>query len=229
MDSNLYHLTPEQRASGIVALPETLGEAIDEFAGSELMGSGLRRPHLRQLREAEAEGVGRVPDPADAVGARPLPGGSLDSGHFSAYSSRRVAAQGERCTSTDGRSRAPHGARGRLHGAVGARRRRGARIVALVEIRKRGRARPRSRARLAGAGEAILLRSDALVLGGSWDVGAARTPHSNGSRRLSRSAQPPARGPAPDLWTVRVRLSLRPAAEPVLHASDSRSGAGALR
>ena len=29
----------------------------------------LREPHLRQLRQAEAEGVGRVPDPADTVGA----------------------------------------------------------------------------------------------------------------------------------------------------------------
>jgi glutamine synthetase len=38
MDSNLYHLTPEQRSErGIVSLPETLGEAIDEFAKSELM------------------------------------------------------------------------------------------------------------------------------------------------------------------------------------------------
>ena len=38
MDSNLYHLTTEQRTEqGIISLPETLGEAIDEFAGSELM------------------------------------------------------------------------------------------------------------------------------------------------------------------------------------------------
>jgi glutamine synthetase len=38
METNLYHLTPEQRRDqGIVSLPETLGEAIDEFAGSELM------------------------------------------------------------------------------------------------------------------------------------------------------------------------------------------------
>jgi glutamine synthetase len=38
MDTNLYHLTAEERRErGIVALPETLGEAIDEFAGSELM------------------------------------------------------------------------------------------------------------------------------------------------------------------------------------------------
>jgi glutamine synthetase len=38
MDSNLYHLTPEERRErGIISLPETLGEAIDEFAGSDLM------------------------------------------------------------------------------------------------------------------------------------------------------------------------------------------------
>jgi glutamine synthetase len=38
METNLYHLTPEQRRErGIVSLPETLGEAIDEFASSELM------------------------------------------------------------------------------------------------------------------------------------------------------------------------------------------------
>jgi glutamine synthetase len=38
METNLYHLTPEQRRErGIVSLPETLGEAIDEFAGSALM------------------------------------------------------------------------------------------------------------------------------------------------------------------------------------------------
>ena len=38
MDTNLYHLTAEERKErGIVALPETLGEAVDEFAGSDLM------------------------------------------------------------------------------------------------------------------------------------------------------------------------------------------------
>ena len=40
--TNLYHLTAEERRErGIVALPETLGEAIDEFAGSELMRRAL--------------------------------------------------------------------------------------------------------------------------------------------------------------------------------------------
>jgi glutamine synthetase len=38
MERNLYHLSPEERRErGIVSLPETLGEAIEEFAGSELM------------------------------------------------------------------------------------------------------------------------------------------------------------------------------------------------
>jgi glutamine synthetase len=38
METNLYHLTAEERRErGIVSLPETLGEAIDEFAGSGLM------------------------------------------------------------------------------------------------------------------------------------------------------------------------------------------------
>jgi len=38
METNLYHLTPEERHErGIVSLPETLGEAIHEFEGSELL------------------------------------------------------------------------------------------------------------------------------------------------------------------------------------------------
>jgi glutamine synthetase len=42
METNLYHLTPEQRREqGIVSLPETLGEAIDALAGSKLMRRAL--------------------------------------------------------------------------------------------------------------------------------------------------------------------------------------------
>jgi glutamine synthetase len=42
METNLYHLTPEQREErGIVALPETLGEAIDELCHSQLMRKAL--------------------------------------------------------------------------------------------------------------------------------------------------------------------------------------------
>ena len=38
METNLYHLSPEERNErGIVSLPETLGEAIDEFSRSDLM------------------------------------------------------------------------------------------------------------------------------------------------------------------------------------------------
>ena len=38
MEKNLYHLSPDERKRlGIEQLPETLGEAIDEFSQSELM------------------------------------------------------------------------------------------------------------------------------------------------------------------------------------------------
>ncbi len=46
METNLYHLTPEQRRErGIVSLPETLGEAIDELSSSELARKALG-PHI---------------------------------------------------------------------------------------------------------------------------------------------------------------------------------------
>jgi len=46
METNLYHLTAEQRRErGIISLPETLGEAIDELAGSEL-GRKALGPHV---------------------------------------------------------------------------------------------------------------------------------------------------------------------------------------
>ena len=46
METNLYHLTAEQRRErGIVSLPETLGEAVDELAGSELARKALG-PHI---------------------------------------------------------------------------------------------------------------------------------------------------------------------------------------
>jgi glutamine synthetase len=46
MEQNLYHLTAEQRKErGIVGLPETLGEAIDELAGSDLARRALG-PHI---------------------------------------------------------------------------------------------------------------------------------------------------------------------------------------
>jgi len=46
METNLYHLTAEQRKErGIVSLPETLGEAIDALAESELARKALG-PHI---------------------------------------------------------------------------------------------------------------------------------------------------------------------------------------
>ena len=46
METNLYHLTAEQRRErGIVSLPETLGEAVDELAQSELARTALG-PHI---------------------------------------------------------------------------------------------------------------------------------------------------------------------------------------
>ena len=46
METNLYHLTAEQRRQrGIVSLPETLGEAIDELSRSEL-GRKALGPHI---------------------------------------------------------------------------------------------------------------------------------------------------------------------------------------
>jgi glutamine synthetase len=46
METNLYHLTAEQRKErGIVSLPETLGEAIDQLAESDLARKALG-PHI---------------------------------------------------------------------------------------------------------------------------------------------------------------------------------------
>ncbi|TML72855.1 MAG: glutamine synthetase [Actinobacteria bacterium] len=46
METNLYHLTPEQRRErGIVSLPETLGEAVDELSRSDLARRALG-PHI---------------------------------------------------------------------------------------------------------------------------------------------------------------------------------------
>src|SRR5213594_2229323 len=46
METNLYHLTAEQRRErGIVSLPETLGEEIDELSTSDLARKALG-PHI---------------------------------------------------------------------------------------------------------------------------------------------------------------------------------------
>ena len=76
MEKNLYKLSADERKErGIVALPESLGEAIEELAGLRPRPPRPRRPHLRRLREAQAGRVGRVSRPADAVGAGEVPAG----------------------------------------------------------------------------------------------------------------------------------------------------------
>ena len=57
METNLYRLTTEQRRErGIIALPESLGEAIDELAGSDLMRRALGEhifPRYIELKRKE--------------------------------------------------------------------------------------------------------------------------------------------------------------------------------
>jgi glutamine synthetase len=57
MDSNLYRLTPdERRERGIISLPESLGEAIDELAASDLMRRALGEhifPRYVELKRKE--------------------------------------------------------------------------------------------------------------------------------------------------------------------------------
>jgi glutamine synthetase len=57
METNLYRLTTEERRErGIIALPESLGEAIDELSGSELMRRALGEhifPRYVELKQRE--------------------------------------------------------------------------------------------------------------------------------------------------------------------------------
>ena len=74
MERNLYELTHDERvARGIEQLPETLGEAIEELAGSDLMRKALGDHIFDALRRHQARGVGGVPRPGHQVGARALP------------------------------------------------------------------------------------------------------------------------------------------------------------
>ena len=62
----------ERRADRRPARDARRGDRRAGRVGSRPPGAG--RPHLRQLREAQAPGVGRVPSPADALGAGEVPG-----------------------------------------------------------------------------------------------------------------------------------------------------------
>ena len=77
MDKNLYHISPEERKRlGIEQLPETLGEAIEMTAESELCCARSASTYST-LRGDQATGVGGLPGPGDPVGARSLPGGAV--------------------------------------------------------------------------------------------------------------------------------------------------------
>ena len=79
MEKNLYHLSPdERRRLGIDQLPETLGEAIELTSQSELVLRTLGRAHVQPLHRDQAPGVGRLPCPGHALGARALPTGAVD-------------------------------------------------------------------------------------------------------------------------------------------------------
>ena len=78
MEQNLYHLTPEERAQrGIEQLPETLGEAIEIAAESELVLRILGEHTFKRFIEIKRAGVGGVPGPGHALGARALPADPL--------------------------------------------------------------------------------------------------------------------------------------------------------
>jgi len=56
MEQNLYHLTPEERAQrGIEQLPETLGEAIEIAAESELVLRTLGEHTFKRFIEVKRE------------------------------------------------------------------------------------------------------------------------------------------------------------------------------
>ncbi len=69
---------------------------------------GARRPRLRQLREAQASGVGRVPRPADALGAGEVPSGLVGPLFRTRNIDRGVAASPRSGGLTDGRLRAAY-------------------------------------------------------------------------------------------------------------------------
>ncbi len=78
METNLYHLTAEQRRErGIVALPETLGEAIDELSQSELARKALG-PHIfDRYIEIKRKEWDEYRVQLTAVGAGAVPQGSV--------------------------------------------------------------------------------------------------------------------------------------------------------
>ena len=74
-------LPPDSRAAGGARdrrrCPRRSARRSTQLAALRAGAQGARPAHLRPLRRAEAQGMGRVPRPADRVGARALPGGAV--------------------------------------------------------------------------------------------------------------------------------------------------------
>ena len=78
MEKNLYHLSPdERRRLGIEQLPETLGEAIELTAESELVLRTLGEHMFNRFVEIKRQEWEDYRSPGLAVGAGPVPADSL--------------------------------------------------------------------------------------------------------------------------------------------------------
>ena len=78
MEQNLYHLTPEERhRRGIEQLPETLGEAIEIAAESELVLRILGEHAFNRFIEIKRARVGGLPGPGHPVRDRAVPARSV--------------------------------------------------------------------------------------------------------------------------------------------------------
>ena len=81
MDSNLYHLSADERrrARDRVASRRRSARRSRSSAGSELMRKALGDHIFERYVELKRKEWERVPDPAHAVGARPLSGGAVET------------------------------------------------------------------------------------------------------------------------------------------------------
>ena len=79
MERNLYHLSPgrAQEARASSSCPETLGEAIEIAAESELILKTLGEHVFTRFDRDQAPGVGGLPHPALRVGDGEVPAGPV--------------------------------------------------------------------------------------------------------------------------------------------------------
>ena len=106
METNLYHLTAEQRKErGIEALPQTLGEAVDALSASELMKRALGDHIFPRYVELKRQRVGRLPRAALAVGDGQVLASAVTARHILRCGPAHCGGRGP----TDGRLRAPGG------------------------------------------------------------------------------------------------------------------------